>query len=64
MSKLSKGQTIRFSEKEILYFNKLKEIGFNPSHFVRLAFREKINREYKTIEKQIKEKKERVYCPF
>ena len=50
---MAKNKTITFTEKEWLYFQKLKSIGVNPNQFIRLAFREKINKEYKTIEKEI-----------
>ena len=55
-------KTVRFSAKEKLYFDKLKEIRINPNQFIRLAFREKINKDYKEIERKIKE--EKVKLPF
>ena len=63
MIQLIKSKSIKFSEKEFEYFAKLKSIGINPNHFLRVAFREKINREYKEIEKRI-ENKNKVTLPF
>jgi hypothetical protein len=63
MAQLTKSQTIRFTEKEAFYFAKLKSIGFNPNHFIRLAFREKINREYKNINNEF-EKLNKIKLPF
>lgn len=61
--KLIKSKSIKFSKKEFEYFAKLKSIGINPNHFIKVAFREKINKEYKEIEKQI-ENKNKIILPF
>ena len=60
MSKLTKIQTIRFTEKQVESLEKLKECDVNISNFIRIAIREKIQRDWKNI----KEKKERCKLPF
>ena len=60
MDKLTEIYTVRFSEKQVLTLDKLKEYDVNVSKFIRIAIREKIQRDWKGI----KEKKERVRLPF
>ena len=60
MAKLSVIQTIRFSEKQAESLQKLEDYGVNVNQFIRLAIREKINRDWKSI----KEEKERIRLPF
>jgi len=60
MKQLTKSKTIRFSEIQMNSLNKLENYGVNVNHFIRLAIAEKICKDWKTI----KEKKEKVYCPF
>lgn len=59
-----KGKTIRLTEKEIYYFERLKAIDINPSQYFRLAFREKINKDYKEIEREYEKTLVKVECPF
>ena len=59
-----KGKTLRLTDKEIFYFERLKAIGINPSKYFRLAFREKIIKDYKQIEKDYKKTLVKVICPF
>lgn len=59
-----KGKTLRLTDKEIFYFERLKAIGINPSQYFRLAFREKINKDYKEIEKEYKKTLVKEECPF
>jgi hypothetical protein len=40
--------------------NILENYGVNVNHFIRLAIAEKIKKDWKTI----KEKKEKIVCPF
>jgi len=60
MDKLTEIYTIRFSGKQVDTLDKLKEYDVNVSKFIRIAIREKIQRDWKGI----KEKKERVRLPF
>ena len=59
-----KGKTIRLTEKELFYCDKLKAIGVNPSHYMRLAFRERINKDYKDIEMQYQKTLVKIKVPF
>ena len=59
-----KGKTLRLTDKEIFYFERLKAIGINPSKYFRLAFQEKINKDYKQIEVEYKKTLVKVICPF
>ena len=60
---MPRNKTISFSEKEWIYIEKLELIGIKTSQFMKLAFREKINRDYKIIEKEI-EKLTKFQTPF
>jgi hypothetical protein len=51
---------IGFTLKQKRAFKKLENYGVNISHFIRIAIREKIQRDWKTI----KEEKERTKLPF
>jgi len=53
-------KTLRFSETQSKSLDILESKGVNISHFIRLAIKEKINRDWKNIrETKIKSK-----CPF
>ena len=58
------GKTLRLTGKELFYFERLKSIGINPSQYFRLAFQEKINKDYKEIEIAYKKTLKKDICPF
>lgn len=60
MRQYTKIQNIRVSEIQYKSLKILESKGVNVSQFIRLAIKEKINRDWKTI--KIKEKKD--VCPF
>jgi hypothetical protein len=60
MKQLTKSKTIRFSETQINSLTILKNYGININQFIRLAVKEKLQKDWKTI----KEKKEKIICPF
>ena len=60
MKQLTEIKAIRFSKEQIKTFEVLESYSVNVSKFIRLAIKEKIKRDWKSI----KEKKERIYCPF
>jgi len=57
---LTKSKTIRFSETQMNSLAILETYGVNVNQFVRIAVAEKIKKDWKTI----KEKKEKIICPF
>jgi hypothetical protein len=60
MKQLTKSKTIRFSEIQINSLNILQNYGVNINQFVRLAIKEKLQKDWK----EIKEKKEKIKYPF
>ena len=60
MKQLTKGKTIRFSETQMNSLAILESYGVNINHFIRLAIKEKLQKDWKTI----KEKKEKINYPF
>lgn len=60
MKQLTKSKSIRFSETQMNSLAILESYGVNVNHFVRLAIKEKLQRDWKSI----KESKEKVKCPF
>lgn len=60
MKQLTKSKTIRFSETQMNSLSILENYGVNVNQFIRLAVKEKLQKDWKII----KEKKERIYCPF
>lgn len=60
MKQLTKSKSIRFSETQMNSLATLESYGVNVNHFVRLAVKEKLQRDWKSI----KESKEKVKCPF
>lgn len=60
MKQLTKSKTIRFSEVQMNSLAILESYGVNVNHFIRLAVKEKLQKDWKTI----KEKKEKIICPF
>ncbi len=60
MKQLTKSKSIRFSETQMNSLAILESYGVNVNHFIRLAVKEKLQRDWKSI----KESKETVKCPF
>jgi hypothetical protein len=60
MRQLTKSKSIKFSETQINSLNVLESYGVNVSQFIRLAVKEKLQRDWKTI----KESKIKNDCPF
>lgn len=60
MKQLTKSKSIRFSETQMNSLAILESYGVNINHFIRLAVKEKLQRDWKSI----KESKEKVKCPF
>lgn len=60
MEKLTNRQVIMISDKQAESLKVLKSYDVNVSQFIRLAIKEKLSKDWKSI----KEKKEKVYCPF
>jgi len=60
MKQLTKSKTIRFSEIQINSLNILQNYGVNINQFIRLAVKEKLQKDWK----EIKEKKEKIKYPF
>lgn len=56
----TKLKTYRFSESLVNKLSELEKYSIVESKFVRLAIEEKLKRDLP----KLKEKKERVYCPF
>lgn len=57
---LTKSKTIRFTEVQMNSLAILESYGVNVNQFIRLAISEKLKKDWKTI----KEKKEKIICPF
>jgi hypothetical protein len=60
MKQLTKSKTIRFSEIQMNSLNILQNYGVNINQFIRLAVKEKLQKDWK----EIKEKKEKIKYPF
>lgn len=60
MKKYIVRQTVMISEKQSESLKILKGYNVNVSNFIRIAIREKIKKDWKSI----KEKKNKDYCPF
>ena len=56
----TESKTFKFSKQQMAAFEKLQQYDVNISHFVRLAIKEKISRDWKCI----KEEKTREKLPF
>lgn len=59
MKQLTKSKTIRFTEPQINSLNILQNYGVNVNQFIRLAIKEKLQKDWKSI----KEKKDKI-CLF
>ena len=60
MKELTKSKTIRFTEIQMNSLNILQNYGVNINQFIRLAIKEKLQKDWKLI----KEKKEKIKYPF
>ena len=60
MKQLTKLKTIRLTETQINSLDILESKGVNVSQFIRLAIKEKIQRDWA----KIKVKQEKINCPF
>lgn len=60
MKQLIKSKTIRFSEAQMNSLTILESYGVNVNHFIRIAIKEKLARDWN----QIKEPKVISKCPF
>lgn len=60
MKQLTKSKSIRFSETQMNSLSILESYGVNVNQFIRLAVKEKLQRDWKSI----KESKDKVKCPF
>ena len=60
MQQYTEKQTIRLSKMQRQSLTTLESKGVNISQFIRLAIKEKIQRDWKSI----KEKSEKIKCPF
>jgi hypothetical protein len=58
MKQLTKIHTIRFTEQQAKSLQKLADYNVNVSHFIRLAIKEKIQRDWPSI------KESRIKLPF
>ena len=59
MKQLTKSKTFRFTEQQMNSLNILQNYNVNVNQFVRLAIKEKLQKDWKSI----KEKKDN-FCPF
>lgn len=60
MKKYTERQVVKISKKQAESLAVLKTYNINVSRFIRSAIKEKLQREWK----QIKESKNKEYCPF
>lgn len=60
MKQLTKSKTIRFSETQMNSLSILESYGINVNQFIRVAVKDKLARDWKTI----KESKVKNVCPF
>lgn len=60
MQQYTEKQTIRISKIQRQSLTILESKGVNVSQFIRLAIKEKLQRDWKSI----KEKSEKIKCPF
>jgi hypothetical protein len=60
MKQLTKSKTIRFSETQMNSLSILENYGVNVNQFIRLAVKEKLQKDWKLI----KENKLKTKCPF
>lgn len=63
MKQLTESKTIKFSKVQMNSLNVLESYNINVSQFIRLAIKEKIQKDWNTI-KQIKEQQIKNDCYF
>lgn len=61
---LTEIQTIRFSKKDIEIMEDLKKMRIKPDEFLRIAFREKVQRDLKELIMREQYRNSKEYCPF
>jgi len=64
MKHLTNIQRIRFSDDDIKLISELKRLKIKPTIFIRVAFREKIQREMKLLLEQEAKEKSKETLPF
>lgn len=64
MSLLTEIETIRFSKDDTNLMAELKRLKISPHKFIRAAFREKIQRELKSLIEKEQREKNKIYTPF
>lgn len=64
MKQLTEIQTIRFSKKDIEIMEDLKKMRIKPDEFLRIAFREKVQRDLKELIMREQYRNSKEYCPF
>lgn len=64
MAQLTEIQMIRFSKEDIQLLNRLRELKVKPHKFIRIALREKLQRDLSVLIKEEEKLKSKEYCPF
>lgn len=64
MSLLTEIETIRFSKDDTNLMAELKRLKISTHKFIRAAFREKIQRELKSLIEKEQREKNKIYTPF
>lgn len=64
MKQLTNIQRLRFSDDDIKLIAELKRLRIKPTTFIRIAFREKIERELKPLIEKEQREKNKIYTPF
>ena len=62
--KLTNSYRIRLSDDDLLLLKQLKSLRIKPTTFMRIAFREKIERELPKLIDSENKRKEKIKCPF
>lgn len=64
MRQLTNIQRLRFSDEDMELIRKLRELKIKPTTFIRIAFREKIQRELSQLIKEEEKRKAKIDLPF
>lgn len=64
MAQLTEIQTIRFSKKDVELMNDLKKYNVKIDEFIRIAFREKVKKDFRKIIELENYRDSKEYCPF